>query len=183
MHTLIVGVGEAGKTIVGMRLAELHRKQGFNVIVLTSLWEKWPSDYQTTEEADFIDTFWSSRNCVVFIDEGAETVGHYNSSMKLTATKGRHWGHSCYYLVQRPTLIDPTVRGMCSQLFCFAQGQDDAESLAKEWVQPDLVQATQLRRGEYFRCLRFGPDGARFIERGSLWTQENLSNGHVPPTP
>lgn len=166
MHTLISGVTECGKTTLGKNLARLHQAQGFRVLVLTSVWEKWPADYQTTTQEDFLKNFWDSRECVAFIDEAGDTVGKYNKAMTQTATKGRHWGHQCYYLVQSPTLIDSNVRKQCSQLFCFAIAQNDADLLADEYLQPKLKQAPTLKQFEYYRALRFGRDGKPLIEMG-----------------
>lgn len=168
MHSLIAGVTESGKTTLAKYMAELHRAQGFGVLVLTSVWEKWPADYQTTNESDFLTNFWGSQQCVAFIDEGADTVGRYNVAMRETATKGRHWGHSVYYLVQSPALIDPTVRKQCSQLFCFAIAPGDAKALAEEYLQPALLDAPTLQQFEYIRALRFGAHGKPIFERGKV---------------
>ncbi|MFA4974396.1 MAG: hypothetical protein WC683_17455 [bacterium] len=169
MHTLITGVTECGKTTLGKRLAKQHRDAGIGVLVLTAVFEKWPCDYITTKQSDFLDTFWGSRSCMAFVDEAGETVGHYTDTMKAIATRGRHYGHSCYFLVQRPKMIDPNVRGQCTQLFCFSIGQEDADDLAREWNQPELKNASKLRKGEYYRCLRFNDDGVPSIEKGALW--------------
>lgn len=169
MHTLITGVTECGKTTLGKRLAAAHEKSGGGVMVLTAVFEKWPCAYITTDQQDFLDVFWGSRCCFVFVDEAGQTVGHYKDTMTAVATRGRHYGHSCYFLVQRPKLIDPNVRGQCTQLFCFSIGQEDADDLAREWNQPELRNAPKLRKGEYYRCLRFNESGEPFIERGKLW--------------
>lgn len=169
MHTLIVGVTESGKTTLGKKLADAHQRAGTGILVLTAVWEKWPADYQTTRPDDFLDNFWKSRGCVAFLDEAGTTVGRFSETMRETATRGRHYGHSCYYLVQRPSLLDTTVRTQCSQLYCFALSLADAEALAEEWLQPELCEAPNLKRGEYFKCLRFGNDGRPSIMRGRVF--------------
>lgn len=170
MHSLICGMSQSGKTTLGKRLASLHKAQGFPVHVLTSVWDKWEADYITDDNEEFLSVFWASESCMVFIDEAGDTVGRYDEAMRQTATKGRHYGHSVYYLSQRPALLNATVRAQCEQLFLFNIGIKDAKALAEDWNQDRLLEAPQLSRGEYFRCLRFGEDGKPFISKGSLFS-------------
>lgn len=166
MHSLIVGITESGKTTICKKLAAKHLEQGFAVLVLTSIFDAWPEGCLVFDDQDeFLRVFWNSKKCMVFIDEGGSTVGRYNEAMDATATRGRHWGHSCYFSSQRATQISATVRGQCSQLFCFAQGKKDAEVLAEEFNQPGLEEAPNLRRGEFFLVRRFGEDGGKFIQK------------------
>ncbi len=166
MHTLIVGITESGKTTLAKKLSKKFVSEGFNVIVLTSVFDEWPVGVIVYDDQEkFLKAFWASKRCVVFIDEGGETIGRFNKSMEQTATKGRHYGHTCFFMGQRATLINATVRGQCSQLFCFSQGSKDAELLAEEWNQPELKEAPLLRRGECFVVRRFGENGKRYIAK------------------
>jgi hypothetical protein len=166
MHSLIVGITESGKTTLAKKLAQKHIGQGFSVLVLTSVFDEWPDGVQVFDDEEyFLEVFWASQKCVVFIDEGGETIGRFNKGMEQTATKGRHFGHSCYFMGQRATLINATVRGQCGQLFCFQQGAKDSDVLAEEWSQPKLKEATMLKRGECFVVRRFGADGGKFIAK------------------
>lgn len=170
MHTLICGASESGKTSCGRRLSELHHKQGFGILVLTPLWERWTCDFQTTDAEEFLEHFWKSEKCVAFIDEGAETVGKYDDAMIATATRGRHWGHSVYYLVQTPTAIDYRVRNQCSQLICFAIDTKSARILADEFICPEIAEkAPGFPQGKYIMVQRFGLDGKKIVREGVLW--------------
>jgi hypothetical protein len=171
MHSLICGITESGKTTLGKHLASIHRKQGFHIHVLTSVWDAWDADFLTDDKDEFLKAFWESRSLIVFVDEGGETVGRYDETMKATATRGRHYGHSCYYIVQASREINPTIREQCTQLFLFNCGRKTAETLAEDWNQPELANAPSLLKGEYYRCLRFGADGKPFISKGNAFIE------------
>lgn len=172
MHSLIVGITESGKTTLAKKLAEIHVKQGFGVFVLTSVFDSWPKGVKVYDDQEkFLKTFWNSKKCFVFIDEGGETIGRYNKSMEQTATKGRHYGHSVYFMGQRASLLNMTVRGQCSQLFCFSQGNKDCDLLAEEWNQPELRSASMLERGTCFVVKRFGDDGKPFIRKMNVFNE------------
>lgn len=167
MHSFIVGVTLCGKTTLGKKLAHLHKRQGFKTMVLTSVYDAgWNADFMTDDQEKFLRAFWDSQGCMAFIDEAAETVGRYNDVMKLTATKGRHWGHSCYYLLQTTSEIALTVRKQCTQAFVFNIGAGEAKALAAEWNQPGFLEAPSLQQGVYLRAERFGLDGRPKIARG-----------------
>ena len=173
MHTLIVGITESGKTTILKRLVEKHLKN-FEVIVLTSIFDAWPQGSHVFDDPDkFLQTFWASKKCIAIIDEGSVTIGRYNEAMEKTATQGRHWGHSCYFAVQRASQISPNIRAMCSQLFCFSQGQKDSDILSEEFNQPLLQNASSLKKGEFFLVRRFGDDGGQYIEKMNAFEFEN----------
>lgn len=161
---------ESGKTTLAKELAKRLKSSGHHVIVLDPMHDAWECDYQTDDPDEFLRTFWASKSCHVFIDESGDAVGRYNTLMNQTATKGRHWGHSVYYITQRGAQISRTVRDQCSHLFLFATARPDAEIHAKEWNKPQLVEASQLNAGEYFHTTRFG-----VLERGNIFAQINRS--------
>lgn len=153
-HSLILGMTESGKTTLAKRLAEKYRAQGFSILVLDPMNDPgWPADYRTSDPDEFLRVFWNSRKCMVFIDESGDAIGRYNKPMERTATRGRHWGHSCHYLTQRGAQISQTVRDQCSHLFLFASSLKDRKLHAEEWNAPKLVEP--LNQGEFFHCTRF----------------------------
>ena len=170
MHTLITGTTESGKTTIAKKFASIHRVQGFKVLVLTTILDTWDADYVTDDQEEFLKIFWRSEHIVAIMDEGGETVGRYQKAMIATATQGRHWGHTCYYLVQNPTSISPDIRNCCSQVFCFAISPNPAKLLAEDFNQPGLLAAPNLPQGEYYRAKRFGEDGRPYFGHGSAFT-------------
>lgn len=164
-HSLILGMTESGKTTLAKRLADMYKARGISVIVLDPLGDPgWNADYKTSDVDEFLQTFWASRGCAVFIDEAGEAVGQFDKVMHRTATKGRHWGHSCHYLSQRGTQIARTVRDQCSHLFLFTTALDDSKTHANEWNKQELRNANTLPQGHYFHATRFGQ-----LESGKLW--------------
>ena len=159
------------------------KKRGVKTVVLTPFgWNDDPQtggkpDVLTDSQEKFLDVYWKSENCFVFIDEGRQTVGRYNEAMTLTAVQGRHWGHSNFYIVQRIHMLHPDIREQCSQIFLFCSAPKSAESAAEEFVNDSLLEAPNLKRGEYIRVLRFGPDGGKFAEKGKAFEYDPAFQG------
>ena len=164
-HSLILGMTESGKTTLAKNLAAHYRANGIGVLVLDPMGDpEWQADFQTSDPEEFLEVFWSSRKCAAFIDEAGESVGQYDKVMGRTATKGRHWGHSCHYLSQRGAQIARTVRDQCGHIFLFTTALDDSKIHANEWNKPEMRGANTLAQGEYFHATRFGT-----LERGKLF--------------
>lgn len=155
MHSLILGATESGKSTLAKRLCKtfVARKKG--VLVLDPLGSEWPTSEVFTEPEMFIPYFWACSNRMVFIDESGESVGRVNQEMIKTGTRGRHNGHSVFFITQSRTQLSPILRRQCSQLFCFAIGEDEAEFLSKEWICPELLKAPSLPQGEFYWVRRF----------------------------
>lgn len=157
-HSLILGVTESGKTTFGKKLAKSFLDLGHGVLVLDPLNDPdWPASFKTTDPAEFLKVFKASRSCFVFIDEAGMSVGRFDREMEMTATMGRHLGHSCFFISQRAKQINPTVRDQCGYLALFTSSLDDSKIHANEWNHPELVNASKLKKGEYFYCDRFNP--------------------------
>jgi len=114
------------------------------------------NSFQTADPEEFLEVYWQSRQCIAFMDESGDAIGHYDKAMIKTATRGRHWGHVNHYLVQRGAMISPTVRAQCTKIFCFNQSEDDAKTLAREWNKPELLKAPDLAQGEYIFAQKMG---------------------------
>lgn len=164
-HSLIVGMTESGKTTLAKRLSHSLHAQGKNVIVLDPLNDpEWGGGFRTSDPNQFLECYWANKQLYAFIDESGDVVGQYDVLMQKTATRGRHWGHSNFYLTQRGAMLSPTVRGQCRHLFMFTSPLDDCKLYAKEFNKPELIQGANLPQGHYFHVARFGA-----LERGQLW--------------
>lgn len=165
---------ESGKTTLAKELAKRLKASNRPVIVLDPMHDEWSCDFRTDDQAEFLNLFWSPEwknrdmGAHVFIDESGDAIGRYNTLMNQTATRGRHWGHSCYFLTQRGAQLSPTVRDQCSHLFLFVSGLKDCKIHAEEWNKPELVEAANLPQGDYFHVQRHGP-----ISRGNIFNQIN----------
>lgn len=153
-------MSESGKTTLAKRLAAYHKDSGNRVIVLTSVWDNWKCDFLTDNPEKFLEVFWKNESVYAFMDEGGDTVGRYSKAMTQTATRGRHWGHSCYYIIQDATLIDPVIRRQCSQTFVFNCAPSSAKALMSEFNRAEILDiAPRLEQGRYIRVQRFGKGG------------------------
>jgi len=156
-HTHIVGMTESGKTTLAKALCKKYQDASVSTLILDPLHDpEWCADFKTHDPDEFLTVFWDSRGCAVFVDEAGESVGQFDKVMSKTATKGRHWGHSCHYISQRATQVAKIVRDQCSHLFIFTSSLDDSKMLANEWNSPEIKGANALKQGEYFHVTRFG---------------------------
>lgn len=156
-HVLINGMTESGKTTLARNLAGFYKHNRIGVLVLDPLLDpRWPCDFITDDQEEFLDVFWRSRRCIAFLDEGGESVGRYATAMQQTATRGRHWGHSCHYVCQRAVQLAPIVRDQCSHLFLFCSSARDGKILAEEFNKPELEACSNLSQGEYIHAVKFG---------------------------
>lgn len=156
-HVLIAGMTESGKTRVAKKICSDYRRRGIKTIVLDPLHDNWQADLQTTDAAEFLDVVRRSRSCGVFIDESGEMIGRYNDEMFWLATRARHFGHNCHFIVQRPAQLSKTVRDQTKKLFLFNVSLDDAKIMANDWNKPALREAHTLRQFEFYYCGRFDP--------------------------
>lgn len=156
-HVLICGMTESGKTTLARALAHAYRRKGIGVLVLDPLKDpRWDCDFITADQDAYLDALWNSRHCMAFMDEGGKSVGRYNYAMQETATMARHWGHSCHYIGQDPTLLAPIIRDQCRHIFLFCASDRVGKKLADEFNQPALLECGSLKQGEYIRAARFG---------------------------
>ena len=164
----------SGKTTLARRLAALHKAAGRRVVVLDELMDPaWKTeggaDFLTDNPEEFREIFWTNRNLTFFIDEAGESVGRYDKSMSMTATRGRHWGHVGHYIAQRASMLAKNVRAQCSEVYAFASTDTDAKVMAEEYLQPALLEASRLEQGEYIHAVRFGDDKKPFYLKGRVF--------------
>ena len=147
-HAIIAGQTQVGKTTFAKKLAEsLKRVAVFEVEYKT----KWKGDivYQTTDIEMLMVFAKSNVRCNIFIDDSEEATDR-DRKYNFFATRARHFGHSCYFLMQRPTQVLPTVRHNCSAVYCFRLNPEDSEQLSIDFNEPLLLQAPTLGVGECF---------------------------------
>jgi hypothetical protein len=156
-HTLIIGMSESGKTSLAKQIAANMRARNIRTMALDPLRDPaWPVDFITADQHEFLRTFWASKKCAAFMDEGGQSVGRYNLAMQETVTKGRHWGHACYLIAQKATQLAPVVRDMCSTLFVFSVAPSSAKMLAEDFNNDLILQASTLKQFEFICVHKFG---------------------------
>ncbi len=160
MHVLTVGMTLNGKSVLNKGIVGGLRKLGCGIIVATPIeGDQWDADLLVHDLDHAKEAYQNSRNVHFIWDEAGEFYAEDRKFMQKTATRGRHRGIVNHYIVQRAELLDPTIRGQCSELYLFRVGLDDADRFAKEWGFPELREAVHLPKGMFFHCT---------TEKGSL---------------
>jgi energy-coupling factor transporter ATP-binding protein EcfA2 len=192
-HGLILGMSESGKTTLAKHLSHALSASGKNVIVLDPMNDPgWSADYKTNNPEEFLEVFWSNQSCYCFIDESAQMVGRYDVLMQETATRGRHHGHSVFFVSQRGAQISATVRAQCRHLYLFCSAKDDCKILANEFNQQTLLNANSLKQFHFYHASRFGgceiqkledPRNVRPVQSVSQSNEKSNGGGHSAPSP
>lgn len=140
----------SGKTTFAKKKAQSLKNSGRNIIVLDPFLDpEWQVTFITNDQKKFLEAVWSNRGCAVFVDEAGSEMGKYNSVMDELATRGRHWGHKCYFITQRVKQLSSTLRAQCSELIIFKQSLIDTKDLSAEFVEPMINEAEFLEKGEF----------------------------------
>lgn len=157
MHVGVLGMTQSGKTLALKAYIERFKRAGYSSILLDPLNDpEFNVDFQTSNQYEFIDMVFKSKNCLVIVDETGEQ-GKFNIAVSKLATKGRHWGHTCIFAAQKATQVNTLVRDQWGAVMCFTSGAKSGILLAEEFNCQDLKKCTELRRGEYMYKTRFDP--------------------------
>lgn len=173
-HGLLVGKTQSGKTTLAKQMILKARSKGIKSIVLDILCDPgYNADFSTDNETEFLRMVWSSRRCLVIVDESGEAVGQYNKAMFALATRGRHWGHMCFFLTQKPTQLNPLIREQATNLFCFKAGHKSGILLAEDFVNLNLKNCPALEMGEYMHV-----NGSGKMTKGDIFQEVYGFNKH-----
>ncbi|OEU74974.1 MAG: hypothetical protein BA864_13875 [Desulfuromonadales bacterium C00003093] len=144
MHSSILGMTESGKTSLAKQMITALKSRNIKTIVLDPICDPaFCADFQTADPVEFERIWKSSRGCWCFIDESG-TVGKFSDTIREAATKGRHWGHSFFFLAQKATQVEPLVRDQCSGLFLFRSGLQSRKILAEEFDCADILEPVEM---------------------------------------
>lgn len=136
-HTLVVGKTAHGKTtIVKKMVARCRKVHKMPVIVLTPFkGDDW-GDADKYDDPDlFIEEVFRRTGCVVVVDEAGDFIGRVGGVLNRLATRGRHYGHICFFIVQRALSVDINTRANCSNIFIFRSSSYDIKELARDFTQ------------------------------------------------
>jgi DNA helicase HerA-like ATPase len=157
MHNLVLGMTESGKSELVKRIIKEARSRGIKTIVLDPMHDPgFNADFQTDNPVEFENIWKISRSCFCFVDETG-AVGKFSESIREAATRGRHRGHSFFFLAQKATQIEPLVRDQCGGLFLFRSGLQSRKILAEEFDLPELLESVSML--EYHHAERSGYKG------------------------
>ena len=148
---------ESGKTTLATRLSKTLSKDNHIIVYDPRKNGGWTADYETSNFDDFTDMVKGSRECIIFVDEAGQVCRNRDVENYWLATDSRHYGHSVFFIAQRPGMVALTIRTQCKFLYCFFVNNKDAnDNLVPEWGNKELAKAEELKQGEYFYYRRFG---------------------------
>ena len=133
MHTLISGITASGKSYLAKRLCSGLRRKRLT-IVYDILGDDWNADFCTADAEKFLWAAQHNTGAALFIDESGAAIGRGVDARRFhwCATQSRHWGHRCFFIVQRLTQIEPIIRSQCSTFYAFRGSANDAKILVDD---------------------------------------------------
>lgn len=182
-HYIIIGMTESGKTTLAKIVCRKTSEKAKTAVLDPLRSQDWGATFQTDDPDEFLKYLRENKSHVVFVDEGATTIGRFNEEMEWLATQSRHWGHSCFFISQRATQMATTIRHQCSKAYIFAVGSKDAEMFAEEWNEPGLKNLPRIQKGEFYLVSRFGAlqKGSIDFEKGLVYLHANASDDVINP--
>lgn len=155
MHCYIVGITNSGKSHLAKHMARQYKAKGYGIIVLDpQLSREWQEigDFVSPNRDEFLETFWKSKNCKVFVDECQDVMDNHDKEMHAIVKRGRHNGHQVFLISQRPSSIARNARTQCAQVISFKQNRDEALILAREFGNDDLRNVCRLGEYEFLKA-------------------------------
>jgi hypothetical protein len=153
-----MGQTGSGKTTLATSLARSYHAREVESIVLDPFKDpRWSTPYVFDDPVEFSRFARRARHAALFVDESGDLIGQHERALFWLATRARHYGHVSHFITQRAAQLSPTVRAQVSRLALFSVPRHDAELLAREWTHPEILQAPELRQGEFLWVERFKP--------------------------
>ena len=171
-RVFIVGASETGKSLLAKSVAREMDARGEIVTVYDPVLSDWSENAFVTDNPDLffeeLAKVHSGGNPqLVFIDEADTLLSISEKQNHWMLTRGRHYGFTTYVITQRPALVAPTIRAMCNELFCFQISKDDAKLLAGDFAHEGILQAPELRQGEFLHC--YWRDKNKVVDKGRIF--------------
>jgi hypothetical protein len=170
MHVLILGITESGKTTQAFRIARDYKRRGVPRLILDPdrrrEWEIVDGiDFITDDPILFLEVCKANKKCAIFVDEAGRMLGRYPKELEWLATESRKFGHRAYFITQRASQLNKTIRTQCSNIFLFQQAPSDCRVLSDEFNRDALMGACNLKKGEYLA--KISVDG--IVYKGKAW--------------
>lgn len=176
-HVLIIGMSGSGKSTLAKMFSKHLKERGHKVAVLDPLGDPdYSCDFHTKNPDEFLAFAKANRDHYLFVDEGGETIGRYNTPMQWLATNARHLGHLTFFITQGVTQLAPIIRDQCGRVFMFTCDARNAEILATSFAEEKLRGLERLDRFHFVLVSRYSPpkSGEILLDKGNV-RYDNLS--------
>ena len=170
LHAGTFGRGFSGKTFLNKSFSRSYwRNHGIKSLVLDPNKDDWgPQAWVTDDEEKFWDVVWKRETgCAVFMDEAAETIKRDNENVPLF-TRIRHRAHRLHVMGHSGVNLLPQQREQLHCLFLFQQTERAAKMWVETFIDPRLMQSTELNQYEFLRCILYGDNGKNFVRKEKL---------------
>lgn len=153
----IFGPKLSGKTTLAMALSRQYwRQQKIKTIVLDINGDAWGEHATATDNEEiFWQVVWKAQNCLVIVDEAAETI---NRDKKLIPvfTRMRHNSHKLIVIGHSGMNLLPIMREQIDTIFLFRQGEKAAAYWSETMAEKGLLAASELPQYEFIKLQLYG---------------------------
>lgn len=151
MHCLVLGITRSGKSTLAKQRCAAYRRKGIGALVLDPHGTKWPGvedRYVFQDPLRFLEVAKRAQRCALFVDEAGECIGKgkHAREMQWVTTGSAKYGHVAHLITQAAQQLDLTIRSQCARLFTFKQSRNNAELLADQYAEPQIMEAMDLER-------------------------------------
>lgn len=168
-HIAVMGPGQSGKSTLAKEIVRGMSDNGYDTLVLDPNMEKWDrAKVVMKDEVKFFDLVWKSERCLVVIEEATMTIARDKDLIDLF-TRVRHQGHKLCIVGHSGMNLLPIMREQIHFLYLFRQNENACKVWADVMSERRLMDATNLKRYEFLRCIQFGAkDGSNLVSKGTL---------------
>lgn len=169
---LIVGTTESGKSRLAKKICATRCASpdfdGVAHLVLDPMGADWGEEVEVVATFDelhaaIIDYHAQKIPCCVYVDEADIYLSMSHRANWWLLSRGRHYGLSVTVITQRPAMVAPSVRGMCSTLHAFSVSESDAKMLANDFALRDLATCLVSQRQGAWHHVRW-VDGQKKVD-------------------
>lgn len=154
----IMGPKLSGKTTLAMTISkEYWAKHRMRSLVLDPNLDEWGKQaWVTQDEVKFWAAVWRTQQCLVIVDEAAETINR-DKGLIPVFTRLRHLHHKLIVIGHTGVNLLPVMRQQLDTLYLFRQSRQAADLWAQDMTQEGFEAATMLNQFEFLYGEKFRP--------------------------
>jgi hypothetical protein len=153
----IFGPKLSGKTTLAMALSrQFWQQYKIKTIVLDLNGDNWGEHATATNDEEiFWQVVWKAQNCLIIVDEAAETI---NRDKKLIPvfTRMRHNNHKLIVVGHSGMNLLPIMREQIDTIYLFRQGEKAAAYWSEIMAEKGLLQACELPQYTFIKLELYG---------------------------